>query len=260
MSVQIKRFTQDNAAKVIADLFQIKIQICTLLAIAICAGLCGCGTARVAARHEIAEAPGKRPAIIYVSDFDLEASNIKSSRGVLPALPMPSNPFGDIIPPLPGTQKDPKVVAGKLVNSMSVSLVKDLNKAGLTARRLNPGEPMPASGWLVRGVFTEVNQGNQLQRSVIGFGLGKTDLQVLVDIKDLSDGPPKLFYEINAEANSGKAPGAGPSIILGPAGVAARYVISSKDLDRNVKQTASKIAAEVVERTKQTPQTLAAGF
>ena len=194
---------------------------------------------------------------IYVSDFDLDAANIKSERGMLPPPPKLPGPLGDALPPIPGTPKDPQKLARQLVDEMSASLVKDLTKVGLNARRLPPGAPLPASGWLVRGVFTDVNQGNQLRRAVIGFGMGKTDLQVLVDVNDLTQGTPKRFYELNTTADSGKAPGAGPTIVLGPAGVAARYVIAGKDLDRNVKQTASKIAAEVVQRTKQTPGTLA---
>src|SRR5262249_41457973 len=123
------------------------------------------------------------------------------------------------------TPKDPKVLARDLVESMSASLVKDLTKAGLNARRLRNGSPIPSSGWLVRGVFTEVNQGHQLRRALIGFGTGKTDLQVLVDLNDLAQGAPKRFYELNTAADSGKAPGAGPMIVLGPAGAAARFVI-----------------------------------
>lgn len=103
-------------------------------------------------------------------------------------------------------------------------------------------------------MFTDVTQGNQLTRAVIGFGTGKTDLQVVVDINDLTQGPPRRFYELNTTADSGKAPGAGPTIVLGPAGVAARFIIAGQDLNRNVKQTASKIVGEVVQRTKRTPE------
>lgn len=59
--------------------------------------------------------------------------------------------------------------------------------------------------------------------------MGKTDLQVLVDINDLAQGAPKRFYELNTTADSGKAPGAGPMILLGPAGVVARFIIAGKD-------------------------------
>lgn len=216
--------------------------------------LCGCGTAKVSNRREIAAAPRVRPTVIYVADFNLDAANVKSEKGFLPLpppLPLP-NPLGDVLPPLPGQAKDPKKVAHEMVDSMSESLVKDLTKAGLTARRITSASMYATNGWLIRGVFTDVNQGNQLQRAVIGFGLGKSDLQVNIDISDLAKGPPKPFYELKTQADSGKAPGAGPTIVLGPAGVAARYVIAGKDLNHNVKQTASKIAGEVVQRTQST--------
>lgn len=233
------------------DLFQSKIQIGTLLAIALSAALCGCGTARVSSRHEIGIVPAAKPTIIYVADFDLDTANIKSGRGLLPPVPVPAAPFGELLPPLPGTRRDPHVLGTNLVSQMTSSLLKNLSKTGLSARRLAAGEAMPDSGWLVRGVFTEVNQGNQLHRSVIGFGLGKTDVQVLVDFQDLAQGQPKPFYELSTTADSGRAPGAGPTIILGPACVAARYVIASKDLDWNVKQTAARIAEEIVQRANQ---------
>jgi Domain of unknown function (DUF4410) len=225
----------------------------TIPLLTLCAALCGCGTAKISGRHEIGAAPAAKPMIIYVSDFDLDAANIKSEPGMLPVPKMPG-PLGDVLPPLPGTPKDSRVLARDLVDSMSASLVRDLTKAGLNARRLTPGAPIPTSGWLVRGVFTDVNQGNQLTRAVIGFGMGKTDLQVVVDVNDLTQGPLRRYYELNTTADSGKAPGAGPTIVLGPAGVAARFVIASKDLNRNVKQTASKIAGEVVQRTKRAPE------
>lgn len=74
-----------------------------------------------------------------------------------------------------------------------------------------------------------------------------------MDFNDLAQGAPKPFYELNAAADSGKTPGAGPTIILDPVGLAARFVIAGKDLDRNIKGTASKIALEVIQRIKQTP-------
>ena len=214
---------------------------------ALCVVLCGCATARISNRREMAVAPAGKPTIIYVADFQLDPATVKSRTGLLPPPPRLPGPLGMVVPPLPGTPKDPQAVAHEVVDSMSASLVKDLNKAGLNAQRLSTNSPPPNSGWLVRGVFTGVNQGSQINRAVIGFGSGKTDLEVLVDINDLSQGAPKPFYQLNTVADSGKAPGAGPTFAA-----AARFILASKDLDKNVKQTASQIAAEVVQRTQQT--------
>ena len=189
--------------------------------------------------------------MIYVSDFDLDASQIKSGPGLLSALAKAPGPLSDMLPSLPGAPKDPNALAPKLVDTMAKSTVKNLTKAGLNARRLSPGAPLPTSGWLIRGIFAEVNQGNQLRRTLIGFGSGKTELQLVVDISDLTQG--RRFYQLNTTADSGKAPGSGPIIALG----LTRLVITGKDLERNVKQTAAQIAAEIVRRT-QPPLSLAA--
>lgn len=214
--------------------------------------LSGCGTAKVASQHAITPAPPTKPAIVYVADFDLDTNGMKGKSGILPALPKPPGPMGNglplHLPPLPRASKDPQTRARELVDSMSASIVRDLAKAGLNARRLSAKETPPNTGWLVRGAFTTVNQGDQLQRAAIGFGAGKTDLQVLVDIADLSQDCPKRFHELTTTADSGKAPGAGPMMVLCPAGAAARFVLAGQDLDRNVKQTASKIAGEITKR------------
>jgi hypothetical protein len=235
----------------------IQLTLVTLL-VALSTASGNCGSAKVAGQREISTTPTNRPTVIYVADFELDAADIKSKKGLLPALPKLPGPLGEIAPPPPGAPQDPQKLARKLMDEMSEALVKDLTKAGFTARRLISANSLPTSGWLVRGVFTEVNQGNQLHRAVIGFGVGKTDLQVLVDIADLAHGTPKNFYELNTTATSGKASGAGPMIALCPAGAVARFVIAGKDLDKNVKQTATQIASEVVERTKPDKSTLTA--
>ncbi len=220
----------------------------TLLAISLSSSSGLCGLAKISGEHEISAAPTNHPTVIYVAGFDLAAADIKSEKGLLPAPPKLPLPFGDGGPSLVGSHKDPQKLARDLVNEMSEALMEDFFKAGFTARRLTSTNNLPTSGWLVRGVFTEVNQGNQLQRAVIGFGKGKTDLQVVVDIADLAHGAPKKFYELNTNAHSGKLPGAGPMIVLCPAGAAARFVIAGGDLNRNVKQTAEQIVKEVGKR------------
>lgn len=231
--------------------FRINVHVSAIVSACLLLALSACGTAKVSSQREIGALPTEKPAMIYVSDFELDASKIKSEPGILPTPPKLSGPLSKILPSPPGASKDPHVLARELVDAMSESLVEELGKAGQNAHRLVAGNTIPDSGWLVRGVFTDVSQGNQLRRAVIGFGAGKTDLQVLVDINDLAHGAPKPFYELNTAADSGKAPGVGPLILLGPAGVAARFVIAGNDLKRNVKQTASKIADAVVHRIKQ---------
>lgn len=204
--------------------------------------LAGCGTAEVTGGRDFAVAPAGKPTVVYVADFDLQAQDIEHEQGILL---LQSDSPGPVRRLLPGAQKNPATRARELVDLMSRSLINELNQAGFTAVRLRPGAPLPSEGWLLRGVFTDVQEGNRLRRALIGFGAGQTDLQVVTAIDNLSQGPPKPLYKIDTHADSGKTPGAAPTIVLGPYGAAVRFVMAGKDLERNVKQTAAKITAEI---------------
>jgi hypothetical protein len=132
---------------------------------------------------------------------------------------------------------------------MATSLANNLADKGVAVRRLKKSEQLPVNGWLVRGVFTEVQEGNQFRRAVIGFGAGQTALQVLVALDDLGQGTPKPMYELNTQADSGTLQGA--VITLNPYVAAARFALSGSDLDRNIKQTAVQIAEQVARRLKE---------
>ena len=191
-----------------------------------------------------------RPSAIYVADFDLGLEAIKPTDSNLANR---RGPVGRVGSRLSGTKGDPESRARELVDLMSKSLVKELTKAGFTANRLAPGTPLPTNGWLVRGVFTEVGEGNRLKRSMIGMGQGQTDVQVIANVHNLSDGPPQPMYELAADANSGSKVGAAPTLVLGPYGAAARFVMAGKDLDKNVKQTAKAMATRLAERVQPAP-------
>jgi hypothetical protein len=207
----------------------------------------GCKSAKVTGEHSFAEGPATKPTVVYVTDFELAPQSIQREQGLLPVgdrLP------GRVLGRLSGEASDPESRARQLVNLMSTSLVKDLSKAGFSAARLQTGAAMPSAGWLVRGVYTEVQEGNRLQRSLIGFGQGATEVQVVTDVYNLSQGPPKPLYELATEATSAKAPGAGAAIALNPYAAAARFVMSRQDIEKNVRETASKIADYVAKRVE----------
>ncbi len=213
-------------------------------------GVCtlGCKHSSVAPQTtNVAWVNGKAP-VIYVADFEHSAESVQHETGMLSGRP---GPVGRVGERLSGNSEDPTVLAQHIVDLMADSLVKQLKKAGCSASRVRPGSGMPADGWLLRGVFVEIQEGNRMRRAMIGFGQGATELQVLSRVDDLSQGQPKSLYEIAAEAKSSSKPGAAPTLVLGPYGAAARFVMAGKDLDKNVKQTAEQISAEIVQRLQQ---------
>jgi len=214
--------------------------------ISLCFLLVGFGGAKVTDRRDVGIGPSATPQMIYVTDFDLEIQDVKSGPGLLPQRKQPIGPRLNIGPKARSAKKDPEVHAREIVDLMASSLVKELTKKELNAQRFNLGGAFPANGLLVRGIFTQVDEGNRLRRVAIGFGGGETEMQVLVSVDDLVHGSPKPFYELDTKAESRKLPGA--VITMNPYVAAAKYVLSGRDLEKNITQTASKIAGDIAER------------
>jgi hypothetical protein len=218
---------------------------CTL--VLLLALLAGCRTADVTSEHDYAtNGPAKKPGMIYVENFELEAGNVKYKEGVVEEVTGRSGPVLRIL----SGADDPKKRAQEVIDLMANSLVKDLKKAGFPATRIKPGSPLASQGWLLRGIFTEVQEGNRFQRSMIGFGEGGTDVQLIAVMSDLAKGPPTPLYDVTTAAKSGKWPGAAPTVVFGPWGAAARFILAGRDLDENIKQTATKITEDVVRHTQ----------
>ena len=185
------------------------------------------------------------PAVVYVADFDLQAAKIQTDSGRPVALE--SRGIPEVRPNRrrgAGT-KDRDSLARELVDGLASSLVDSLSKAGMNARRVAPGTGLPTAGWLVRGVFLEVDEGNRLRRAVVGFGSGKTDLQVQATVDRLTNGPPRPYYQVSSQAASGSSPGA--VVMLNPVMAAVRFSRAEGELQRNVQTTAAQIAATVAE-------------
>ena len=208
----------------------------------------GCKSARVTSERELTPMPAAKPVVVYVTDFEIGA--VQHEDGLLSGR---SGPLGRIGQRLSGASSDPVARGREIVDLMADSLVKELSRSGFNVSRLPAGRAVPAGGWLVRGLFTEVQEGNRLRRAMIGFGSGQTDVQVITTVDDLSQGPPRPMYEVATDASSGNKPGAAPTLVLTPYGAAARFVMAGGDLDKNVKQTAASIAAQMTRRIRQAP-------
>lgn len=218
--------------------------------LAACAGDgTGPGAGRLPYRTKVTEAttpaeqPSAAPTIVYVQDFELEVAPKADSQTILPG----RGPVRSILGELRGDDQDPAERAHKMVNLMSTTLVEDLTEKGLRAERLLPGAPLPAEGWLVRGVVTELDEGNRVRKAVIGFGAGKSELTLNVGFVDLAKDASQPFYTFEASNNSGDMPG-GAAMKMNPYAMAAKFVMSRNADDREVQHTAETIALQLTER------------
>jgi hypothetical protein len=172
---------------------------------------------------------------IYVSDFELDASNVTPDQSG-------GNRPGLIERPRKRAEHDPQAQAAKLVNTMSQSLVDDLKKAGYKVERVPPGGAPPKMGAWVHGVFTEVDEGNSRRRAVIGFGAGQASMDLYVTLSDLAQ-PDKPLYNSAQDATSKNKPGA--AITMNPYVAAAKFVMEKNAPEKMVKKTAGEISTQV---------------
>ena len=77
---------------------------------------------------------------------------------------------------------------------------------------------VPAGSILITGYFVDIDEGNRLQRDVIGLGMGQSILDSKVRVLAPSPSGYRELIAFDAHADSGDMPGAA---VMGPAGAAA---------------------------------------
>jgi hypothetical protein len=191
--------------------------------------------------------PKTMPEMIYVADFAIDTSEVKEDSGILGAGGLLKGSRVQRLNPL-HRQESPELTAEKLVNLLAESLTRDLQNNQLPARRLLPGQPHPAKGWVVAGQFLEVDEGNRMRRAIVGFGSGATEMQIEVTVTNLPSHPGSPFLILGSTTGSGSRPGA--AVTLNPYVAAAKFVLAKNAADKDVTHAAASIADEIVKYLK----------
>jgi hypothetical protein len=170
---------------------------------------------------------------IYVTDFELDSvgAAADASAGAPAGASMKGNASAAQVQ--------------HIVKLMSDNLLKDFAKAGYATKLLHPSDPRPDDGFLIAGVFTQVGADNRLRRAVLGSGQGAETLQLYVAAKDLAHFTPPL-YQADAADASGTKPGA--VIEISQTADAVKFSMEADVTDKDIKQTAQRISAELVRR------------
>lgn len=190
--------------------------------------------------NPIVALPDRIPERVYVGNFDLDAARFTSDDGLRGNLP---GPVGQ----KQAHTRDESTQMKTIVDQMANTITETLSKGGLPALRLLSDSPssLPRSGWLVKGVFTEVDQGSRLKRAAIGFGQGATQMEVQVGVSDLSSAQPTVpFAVFGTVKEQGNRPGA--IVTLNPYMAAARFVMEKNATSNDIEKTAEQIAYEVL--------------
>ena len=194
------------------------------------------------------------PKTIYVSDFYIDPSQIKK-QSLLPAQgPLQrQGPLRSQLKQLRGD--DPESKARKLVRTLSDSVVKSLNEAGLHAEPLHgqaefrsefvpAGADLPKEGWVLGGWFTKVDEGNRAMQATVGFEMGAEEIETQVVVADLSKDLHQPFLFMGSGTGPHHMPGG--LITKNPYAMAAKYVMSRGATERDVKKQGKAIAQDLI--------------
>lgn len=194
--------------------------------------------------------PRNAPRQVYVADFQLDASDFQGDQGVRGMLPPRAQQgvLGQVGERLPHrfATDDPAARAREIIAEMATALVAALREKGLSAERLGTANgELPADGWLLQGVFTEVGEGNRFKRAIIGFGQGASTMEAQVGISDLaSPYPREPFMLFGTVKDPSKLPGA--AVTMNPYVAAAKFVMEKNATGKDIQKTATQIVAEVL--------------
>jgi hypothetical protein len=151
-----------------------------------------------------------RPDQVIVFPFAVNPAQVTENQGILQRV---VDNMGSTT-----TSERDQEIGQDAASALADEMVKKINALGLPAQRLQRGMQPPPNSLIIDGRFVDINEGNRLQRTVIGLGLGQSTMDTEVQVYGPSSSGYRQLLEFKTHADSGEMPGAA---ITGPAGAAA---------------------------------------
>lgn len=233
------------------------------LCLSLSLGLAACNPKSIVGGVEVKDRKGQTNTtppggMVYVCDFKLDSSQIQmdpTGNGLAGGLMNSGNSGGGLLgsggilgrlkqrgqPEVHGTAEEQ---AKQIVDKLAEDITQSLNKSHVPATRLSKCEEPPANqGWLVRGEFLVVDEGNRAERAAIGFGEGATRMDVSVTVADLSKNSSAPLASFGTSKDPNRRPGA--IVTMNPYALAAKFHMEKNATGKDVSQTAEEIATEI---------------
>lgn len=182
------------------------------------------------------------PQAIYVYNFAVSPAEVPSSSVAAPRL------SGAVDDP-ERTEKRDKL-EHQIADVVAAKVVEELQELGLPAVRWRGTPPLNHNAYTLEGQFLTIDEGNALSRMIVGFGVGGTELRVLVQAYHLQGRSKKLMGEAEVSSESSNAPGLAATLPVSAA-VAGTVAIATgigvvRELNSDVREGAEDTAEAIV--------------
>lgn len=189
-----------------------------------------------------------RPDRILVYDFAVNAREVTLDRGLGPRLAREGGA---------ATQSEEELRVGRAVSeALARHLVEELRGLGIETARATGG-PLPTDITVsVTGRFLSIDQGDRTKRTVVGFGLGGSEIRAWVQIYQSAGTRTRLLAEGETVTESSMKPGLGVLLPVGAAAgtlgttavVAGGTTVVSEAALATVEADAKRAAKDIAER------------
>lgn len=156
--------------------------------------------------------------VVYVSTFDVAATDVKVDGGMINKLAtLASGSSADV-------QREQSAL--KTRAQLADALVRELRSQGMPALRADGPVPNDRDALVVQGRFETIDAGNRRRRILIGLGAGKSEVGASVTVLfQPAHGTPQPLATFSVSANSGHLPGMAETAGVGA--VAGRLATSA---------------------------------
>ena len=135
----------------------------------------------------------------------------------------------------------PAAQAARLVNLTATNLVKALEQAGYTARRLRGGA-RPDSGVILRGVFAQADANAGLRRIVVGGDSTDSKMVLFVGVGNLAKPDQAIYLPVGPTSADGRL---GPVINVSVYAPISRFDLEKNPSEDSLKRLAPQVVNEV---------------
>lgn len=188
-----------------------------------------------------------RPDRVLVHDFAVTPEEVGLDHGIGPRVMRAVRS---------ASQTEEEIKVGKAVaRALADSLVSELRGRGIDAHLASKSPPAGETTASIRGRFLHIDQGDRTMRTVIGFGLGGSQVRTHVQVFQGSDNNPRLVAEGETVTQSGLKPGMGPMVGVGAiagraataAAVSGATTVVSETFFQTVEADAKRTAKEIAD-------------
>jgi hypothetical protein len=161
-----------------------------------------------------------RPQVVIVDTFAASPDEVKLYVG-LPSIVEDALKGGNA----PTRSQQELQVGHQVADAIAHNLVTEIQDMGLSAERGSTVPPGMEPALLITGQLVSIDEGNRAERVVIGFGAGRSDVQVHVQVYEVTPVGRQLVDTIEVDGKSGLTPGMAET--MGAGGLAGHLLVST---------------------------------